>query len=168
MRSVIMVRGNVGAAPDYFAAHNRPDGSMAQSKWSMCVYEQRRRLTAQGTYVPDPKGALKVTVQVFGAKADLLHRLDIRQGDPIVAWGSIADPAAYMTRSGVPGARLVLTAEYVGFDTLRLQARADREQAQQSSGAAKPTAGDAAATTASNTDGDLYAADMFDAADWQE
>ncbi|OZG59885.1 hypothetical protein BLEM_2060 [Bifidobacterium lemurum] len=127
-QTMITVRGNLGANPDFLPAKTAEDGTLMQAKLSATVYENRRVRLADGTWQDDPRGPLKTTIQLFGRTAETAHRLDMRQGDPVVAGGSLAEPAAFVSpKDGELAARTVITASWLSFDSIRLQQRKDNE-----------------------------------------
>ena len=91
------------------------------------VYENRRVRTADGGWTDDPRGPVKTTVQLFGNAADTVRRIDMRQGDPVIAGGSIAEPAAYASsKDGQPDARNVINAQWLVYDSILYQRRKER------------------------------------------
>lgn len=91
-QTMLTVRGNLGANPDYLPEKTMEDGAILPSKLQAVVYENRRVRTADGGWTDDPRGPVKTTVQLFGNAADTVRRIDMRQGDPVIAGGSIAEP----------------------------------------------------------------------------
>ena len=89
-QTMLTVRGNLGANPDYLPEKTMEDGAILPSKLQAVVYENRRVRTADGGWTDDPRGPVKTTVQLFGNAADTVRRIDMRQGDPVIAGGSIA------------------------------------------------------------------------------
>lgn len=105
-QTMLTVRGNLGANPDYLPEKTMEDGAILPSKLQAVVYENRRVRTADGGWTDDPRGPVKTTVQLFGNAADTVRRIDMRQGDPVIAGGSIAEPAAYASsKDGQPDAQ---------------------------------------------------------------
>lgn len=112
-QTMLTVRGNLGANPDYLPEKTMEDGAILPSKLQAVVYENRRVRTADGGWTDDPRGPVKTTVQLFGNAADTVRRIDMRQGDPVIAGGSIAEPAAYASsKDGQPDARNVINAQW--------------------------------------------------------
>ncbi len=81
-QTMLTVRGNLGANPDYLPEKTMEDGAILPSKLQAVVYENRRVRTADGGWTDDPRGPVKTTVQLFGNAADTVRRIDMRQGDP--------------------------------------------------------------------------------------
>lgn len=66
-------------------------------------------------------------MQLFGNAADTVRRIDMRQGDPVIAGGSIAEPAAYASsKDGQPDARNVINAQWLVYDSILYQRRKER------------------------------------------
>ena len=85
-QTMLTVRGNLGANPDYLPEKTMEDGAILPSKLQAVVYENRRVRTADGGWTDDPRGPVKTTVQLFGNAADTVRRIDMRQGDPVIRW----------------------------------------------------------------------------------
>lgn len=83
-QTMLTVRGNLGANPDYLPEKTMEDGAILPSKLQAVVYENRRVRTADGGWTDDPRGPVKTTVQLFGNAADTVRRIDMRQGDPVL------------------------------------------------------------------------------------
>lgn len=150
----IRVRGNLGGNPDYLPAKQQADGTALPAKIGMNVYEDRSRRNADGEWEPDPRGPVIVRVQLFGRLAETVRRMDLRQGDPVVATGVIAESDAWIDRNGEAASRLVLTANTLCLDSLLLQARHDSHQAaDRTSTPEQEAASDRDATEESDTDG---------------
>lgn len=126
-QTMLTVRGNLGANPDYLPEKTMEDGAILPSKLQAVVYENRRVRTADGGWTDDPRGPVKTTVQLFGNAADTVRRIDMRQGDPVIAGGSIAEPAAYASsKDGQPDARNVINAQWLVYDSILYQRRKER------------------------------------------
>lgn len=126
-QAMVVVRGNLGGNPDFLPAKVNDDGEGLPASLRMTVYEDRRRLPAgDGEWSEDPRGPVRVTVRLSGRGAELVHRIDLRQGDPVLAVGRLDDPDAFATRDGLPAARLVLRASVVTLDSMRLRQREER------------------------------------------
>lgn len=121
---MVVVRGNLGGNPDFLPAKVSDDGTGLPASLRMTVYEDRRRIpAADGEWSDDPRGPIRVTVRMSGRAAELVHRIDLRQGDPVVAVGRLDDPDAFVTRDGAAAARLVVRASVVTLDSMRLRQR---------------------------------------------
>lgn len=126
-QTMLTVRGNLGANPDYLPEKTMEDGAILPSKLQAVVYENRRVRTADGGWTDNPRGPVKATVQLFGNAADTVRRIDMRQGDPVIAGGSIAEPAAYASsKDGQPDARNVINAQWLVYDSILYQRRKER------------------------------------------
>lgn len=126
-QTMLTVRGNLGANPDYLPEKTMEDGAILPSKLQAVVYENRRVRTADGGWTDDPRGPVKTTVQLFDNAADTVRRIDMRQGDPVIAGGSIAEPAAYASsKDGQPDARNVINAQWLVYDSILYQRRKER------------------------------------------
>lgn len=77
-QTMLTVRGNLGANPDYLPEKTMEDGAILPSKLQAVVYENRRVRTADGGWTDDPRGPVKTTVQLFGNAADTVRRIDMR------------------------------------------------------------------------------------------
>ena len=109
-QTMLTVRGNLGANPDYLPEKTMEDGAILPSKLQAVVYENRRVRTADGGWTDDPRGPVKT-----------------RQGDPVIAGGSIAEPAAYASsKDGQPDARNVINAQWLVYDSILYQRRKER------------------------------------------
>lgn len=117
------VEGNVAR----FIDQGGREAAILPSKLQAVVYENRRVRTADGGWTDDPRGPVKTTVQLFGNAADTVRRIDMRQGDPVIAGGSIAEPAAYASsKDGQPDARNVINAQWLVYDSILYQRRKER------------------------------------------
>lgn len=126
-QTMLTVRGNLGANPDYLPEKTMEDGAILPSKLQAVVYENRRVRTADGGWTDNPRGPVKTTVQLFGNAADTVRRIDMRQGDPVIAGGSIAEPAAYASsKDGQPDARNVINAQWLVYGSILYQRRKER------------------------------------------
>ena len=129
-QTMLTVRGNLGANPDYLPEKTMEDGVILPAKLQAVVYENRRVRTADGGWADDPRGPVKTTVQLFGNAADTVRRIDMRQGDPVIAGGNLADSAAFTSsRDGQPDARNVINAQWLVYDSILYQRRKERERA---------------------------------------
>ena len=127
-QSTIIVRGNLGATPDFLPAKTADDGTVLQARLSAVVYESRRVRTPEGRWEDDPRGPVKTKVQLFGRNAEIVHRLGMQQGDPVIAGGTLGDPAAFVRpRHGHLDARTVINASWLVFDSIRVEQRHMRD-----------------------------------------
>lgn len=136
-KTMQVVRGNLAAAPDYWAGKQTPDGQAKPSFLSATVYEERPRVRQQdGSWVDNPLGPVKTTVKFWGAAADIVHAQNMRQGDSVVVTGRMGEPDAYISeRDGQAHARLVLLGDSMQLDAImmaRRAAAAQRREQQQS------------------------------------
>ena len=132
VQALITARGYLAANPDYLPAKTAEDGSVMPPKLAATIYEQRSIRQADGAWIDDPRGPLKITAQLFGRTAETARRLEMRQGDPVIVAGNLADPDAFVSaKDGEPTARTVINARFICFDSIRLQNKRDREQTQQ-------------------------------------
>ena len=74
-QTMLTVRGNLGANPDYLPEKTMEDGAILPSKLQAVVYENRRVRTADGGWTDNPRGPVKTTVQLFGNAADTVRRI---------------------------------------------------------------------------------------------
>ena len=112
-QTMLTVRGNLGANPDYLPEKTMEDGAILPSKLQAVVYENRRVRTADGGWTDDPRGPVKTTVQLFGNAADTVRRID--------------EPAAYASsKDGQPDARNVINAQWLVYDSILYQRRKER------------------------------------------
>ena len=117
-QTMLTVRGNLGANPDYLPEKTMEDGAILPSKLQAVVYENRRVRTADGGWTDDPRGPVKTTVQLFGNAADTVR---------LIAGGSLAEPAAYASsKDGQPDARNVINAQWLVYDSILYQRRKER------------------------------------------
>lgn len=58
-QTMLTVRGNLGANPDYLPEKTMEDGAILPSKLQAVVYENRRVRTADGGWTDDPRGPVK-------------------------------------------------------------------------------------------------------------
>ncbi|WP_241736879.1 hypothetical protein [Bifidobacterium dentium] len=152
-QTMLTVRGNLGANPDYLPEKTTEDGATLPAKLHAVVYENRRVRGADGTWADDPRGPVKTTVQLFGNAADIVHRIDMRQGDPVIAGGGLADPAAFASpRDGQPDARNVINAQWLVYDTILYQRRKERAARRSADDAAPRPAEDAGEIVRSGAD----------------
>lgn len=127
-QATITVRGNLGATPDFFPAKTADDGTVLQARLSAVVYESRRVRTPEGRWEDDPRGPVKTKVQLFGRNAEIVHRLGMQQGDPVIAGGTLGDPTAFVSpRDGEMDARTVINASWLVFDSIRVEQRHMRD-----------------------------------------
>ena len=88
----------------------------------------RRVRTPDGRWEDDPRGPVKAKIQLFGRNAEIVHRLGMQQGDPVIAGGTLADPAAFVSpRDGEMDARTVINAAWLVFDSIRVEQRRARD-----------------------------------------
>ena len=104
-QTMLTVRGNLGANPDYLPEKTMEDGAILPSKLQAVVYENRRVRTADGGWTDNPRGPVKTTVQLFGNAADTVRRIDMRQGAPVIAG---------LRRVSKPGLRIYTNCEEIG------------------------------------------------------
>ncbi|MCI1644383.1 MAG: hypothetical protein LKI21_07585 [Bifidobacterium crudilactis] len=124
-QTVSQVRGNLGANPKFFPAN---DAEHRQAYWTANVYTNRRVKGADGNYQDDPRGPEKNTVKFWGRTAETLNRLDLRQGDPVVATGYQGEPEAYISQQdNKPYAHNVLNGVTLCVDSVRVEQRKERE-----------------------------------------
>ena len=127
-QATITVRGNLGATPDFLPAKAADDGTVLQARLSAVVYESRRVRTPDGRWEDDPRGPVKAKIQLFGRNAEIVHRLGMQQGDPVIAGGTLTDPAAFVSpRDGEMDARTVINAAWLVFDSIRVEQRRTRD-----------------------------------------
>ena len=127
-QATITVRGNLGATPDFLPAKTADDGTVLQARLSAVVYESRRVRTPEGRWEDDPRGPVKTKVQLFGRNAEIVHRLGMQQGDPVIAGGTLGDPAAFVSpRDGEMDARTVINASWLVLDSIRVEQRHMRD-----------------------------------------
>ena len=133
-QATITVRGNLGATPDFLPAKTADDGTVLQARLSAVVYESRRVRTPERRWEDDPRGPVKTKVQLFGRNAEIVHRLGMQQGDPVIAGGTLTDPAAFVSpRDGEMDARTVINAAWLVFDSIRVEQRRIRDDSADSS-----------------------------------
>ena len=95
-QSMQVVRGLLAANPDYWPAKTNADGTTSSAYLRATVYEDRPRVRQKdGSYTDNPLGPVRTTVKFWGQAAELLHGMDFRQGDAVVATGRMGDPDAY-------------------------------------------------------------------------
>lgn len=145
-QAMLTVRGYLGANPDYLPEKTTDDGVMLPSKLQAVVYENRRVRTVDGSWADDPRGPVKTTVQLFGRAADTVHRIDMRQGDPVIAGGTLGEPSAFVSpKDGEMAGRNVINAQFLVFDSIIYQRRKDKvvqsRPSQPSMGPAGPAVG---------------------------
>ena len=88
-QSMQVVRGLLAANPDYWPAKTNADGTTSSAYLRATVYEDRPRVRQKdGSYTDNPLGPVRTTVKFWGQAAELLHGMDFRQGDAVVATGS--------------------------------------------------------------------------------
>jgi hypothetical protein len=124
-----VVRGNLAADPKYWPKGVRQDGREHQAYAEATVYRNRRIQQADGTYADSPKGPEKTSVRFFGHDAEMLDASGFKQGDPVVATGTLSDPEAYVDKAGVAQARNVINGDTMSLDSLRITAASQRAEA---------------------------------------
>ncbi len=91
-----------------------------------------------GSYTDNPLGPVRTTVKFWGQAAELLHGMDFRQGDAVVATGRMGDPDAFISqKDGKAYARPVVIGDSMQIDSIvsqriqlaRERKRQDKEQA---------------------------------------
>lgn len=91
-QSMQVVRGLLAANPDYWPAKTNADGTTSSAYLRATVYEDRPRVRQKdGSYTDNPLGPVRTTVKFWGQAAELLHGMDFRQGDAVVATGRMGD-----------------------------------------------------------------------------
>lgn len=124
-----VVRGNLAADPKYWPKGVRQDGREHQAYAEATVYRNRRIQQADGTYADSPKGPEKTSVRFFGHDAEMLDASGFKQGDPVVATGTLSDPEAYIDKAGVAQACNVVNGDTLSLDSLRITAASQRAEA---------------------------------------
>ena len=98
-QSMQVVRGLLAANPDYWPAKTNADGTTSSAYLRATVYEDRPRVRQKdGSYTDNPLGPVRTTVKFWGRAAELLHGMDFRQGDAVVATGRMGDPDAFISQ----------------------------------------------------------------------
>ena len=98
-QSMQVVRGLLAANPDYWPAKTNADGTTSSAYLRATVYEDRPRVRQKdGSYTDNPLGPVRTTVKFWGQAAELLHGMDFRQGDAVVATGRMGDPDAFISQ----------------------------------------------------------------------
>ena len=134
-QSMQVVRGLLAANPDYWPAKTNADGTTSSAYLRATVYEDRPRVRQKdGSYTDNPLGPVRTTVKFWGQAAELLHGMDFRQGDAVVATGRMGDPDAFISqKDGKAYARPVVIGDSMQIDSIvsqRIQlARHHPEQA---------------------------------------
>ena len=101
-QSMQVVRGLLAANPDYWPAKTNADGTTSSAYLRATVYEDRPRVRQKdGSYTDNPLGPVRTTVKFWGQAAELLHGMDFRQGDAVVATGRMAIPTPSSARRTV-------------------------------------------------------------------
>ena len=138
-QSMQVVRGLLAANPDYWPAKANADGTTSSAYLRATVYEDRPRVRQKdGSYTDNPLGPVRTTVKFWGQAAELLHGMDFRQGDAVVATGRMDDPDAFISqKDGKAYARPVVIGDSMQIDSIvsqriqlaRERKRQDKEQA---------------------------------------
>ena len=138
-QSMQVVRGLLAANPDYWPAKTNADGTTSSAYLRATVYEDRPRVRQKdGSYTDNPLGPVRTTVKFWGRAAALLHGMDFRQGDAVVATGRMGDPDAFISqKDGKAYARPVVIGDSMQIDSIvsqriqlaRERKRQDKEQA---------------------------------------
>lgn len=138
-QSMQVVRGLLAANPDYWPAKADADGTTSSAYLRATVYEDRPRVRQKdGSYTDNPLGPVRTTVKFWGRAAELLHGMDFRQGDAVVATGRMGDPDAFISqKDGKAYARPVVIGDSMQIDSIvsrriqlaRERKRQDKEQA---------------------------------------
>lgn len=138
-QSMQVVRGLLAANPDYWPAKADADGTTSSAYLRATVYEDRPRVRQKdGSYTDNPLGPVRTTVKFWGQAAELLHGMDFRQGDAVVATGRMGDPDAFISqKDGKAYARPVVIGDSMQIDSIvsqriqlaRERKRQDKEQA---------------------------------------
>ena len=90
---------SLAANPDYWPAKADADGTTSSAYLRATVYEDRPRVRQKdGSYTDNPLGPVRTTVKFWGRAAELLHGMDFRQGDAVVATGRMGDPTPSSAR----------------------------------------------------------------------
>lgn len=138
-QSMQVVRGLLAANPDYWPAKADADGTTSSAYLRATVYEDRPRVRQKdGSFADNPLGPVRTTVKFWGRAAELLHGMDFRQGDAVVATGRMGDPDAFISqKDGKAYARPVVIGDSMQTDSIvsrriqlaRERKRQDKEQA---------------------------------------
>ena len=119
-QSMQVVRGLLAANPDYWPAKTNADGTTSSAYLRATVYEDRPRVRQKdGSYTDNPLGPVRTTVKFWGQAAELLHGMDFRQGDAVVATGRMGDPDAFISqKDGKAYARPVVIGDSMQIDSI--------------------------------------------------
>ena len=133
-QSMQVVRGLLAANPDYWPAKTNADGTTSSAYLRATVYEDRPRVRQKdGSYTDNPLGPVRTTVKFWGQAAELLHGMDFRQGDAVVATGRMGDPDAFISqKDGKAYARPVVIGDSMQIDSIvsqRIQLARERKRA---------------------------------------
>ena len=132
-QSMQVVRGLLAANPDYWPAKTNADGTTSSAYLRATVYEDRPRVRQKdGSYTDNPLGPVRTTVKFWGQAAELLHGMDFRQGDAVVATGRMGDPDAFISqKDGKAYARPVVIGDSMQIDSIvsqRIQLARERKR----------------------------------------
>lgn len=121
-----VMRGNLAANPRFWPARAAEDGSRRSAYLEAIVYRNVPERDETGAIRHDEAGNVvyrepeKATVKFYGRTAEILHELDFRQGDPVVATGRLGQPDAFISqRDGQAYARTVINGETMQIDAIR-------------------------------------------------
>lgn len=141
-----VMRGYLAVNPKFFPAGRTDDGAQRRAYLEAVIYRSRPLRDESGDVRRGPDGSVeygdpeKVTVKFWGRNAEILHDLDLRQGDPVVATGSLGAPEAFISqRDGRAYARTVINGTTLQIDAIREAQR--REAAESASSGMERTAG---------------------------
>ena len=109
------------------------DGTTSSAYLRVTVYEDRPRVRQKdGSYTDNPLGPVRTTVKFWGQAAELLHGMDFRQGDAVVATGRMGDPDAFISqKDGKAYARPVVIGDSMQIDSIvsqRIQLARERKR----------------------------------------
>ena len=132
-QSMQVVRGLLAANPDYWPAKTNADGTTSSAYLRATVYEDRPRVRQKdGSYTDNPLGPVRTTVKFWGQAAELLHGMDFRQGDAVVATGRMGAPDAFISqKDGKAYARPVVIGDSMQIDSIvsqRIQLARERKR----------------------------------------
>lgn len=141
-----VMRGNLAVNPKFFPAGRTEDGAQRRAYLEAVIYRSVPQRDRDGNVRRDQDGNVvygdpeKVTVKFWDRNAEILHGLDLRQGDPVVATGSLGQPDAYVSqRDGRAYARTVINGSTLQIDAIREAQR--REAAETAASGLDRTAG---------------------------